>query len=83
VERLTTLRYWAALRAAAGTDHDQVQAATLAEALAQVVARHDERFGQVLGHCTLLADGLAVHDPATVDLAQVALVDCLPPFAGG
>lgn len=85
VEHLTTVRYWAALKDAAGTAEDRVDAATLAEALATVRARHDERFGLVLDRCSLLVDGAQVgrRDPAEVALAGGGEVDCLPPFAGG
>ena len=85
VEHLTTVRYWAALKEAAGTAQDQVDATTLAEALAQVRARHDERFGQVLARCSLLVDGAQVghRDHAEVTLSGGGEVDCLPPFAGG
>jgi molybdopterin synthase sulfur carrier subunit len=85
VERLTTVRYWAAIKQAAGCAADEVEAATLAEALAQVRSRHSARFGEVLDRCSLLVDGTQVagRDPATVALAPGAEVDCLPPFAGG
>jgi molybdopterin converting factor small subunit len=84
VQHLTTVRYWAALKEAAGTAEDRVEASTLAEALAQVRARHDARFGEVLGRCSLLVDGAQVghHDHAEVPLTG-GEVDCLPPFAGG
>lgn len=85
MEHLTTLRYWAALKDAAGVAEETVEATTLAEALATVRGRHDARFGAVLDRCSLLVDGTQVagRDPATVDLAGVTEVDCLPPFAGG
>jgi molybdopterin synthase sulfur carrier subunit len=85
VEHLTTLRYWAALKEAAGVAEETVAANTLADALAAVRARHDARFGTVLDRCSLLVDGTQVagRDPATVDLTAATEVDCLPPFAGG
>jgi sulfur-carrier protein len=80
-----TVRYWAGARAAAGTATDEVAAGTLAEALAAVVAAHDERFAKVLGVCALVVDGDPVgarpHDG--VVLRPGSLVDVLPPFAGG
>lgn len=83
VEHLTTVRYWAGLKEAAGTAEDQVEATTLREALAAVRALHDARFAEVLARCSLLVDGLQVgaRDPADVHLTGD--VDCLPPFAGG
>ena len=81
-----TVRYWAALRAAAGGSDDSVAAGTLAEVLDAVRARHAEqpRFGQVLGICSVLVDEQPVTgDHASVEVAAGAVVDLLPPFAGG
>ena len=82
---MTTLRYWAGLKAVAGTGEEQVDATTLAEALEEARARHDARFSEVLARCSLLVDGTQVagRDPAAVVLADGSEVDCLPPFAGG
>jgi molybdopterin converting factor small subunit len=85
MDGVTTLRYWAGARAAAGTTSEQTAAATLAEALEQARAGRDARFAQVLSVCALLVDGAPVggRDPATVDLDGVDVVEVLPPFAGG
>lgn len=82
---MTTLRYWAGARAAAGTPSEQVEAATLAGALEQARAGRDERFAAVLAVCAFLLDGAPVgtRDHAQVPLDGVAEVDVLPPFAGG
>jgi sulfur-carrier protein len=82
---MTTLRYWAGARAVAGTSSEQVDAATLADALSAVRADRGQRFADVLSVCSFLVDGDPVggRDPATVRLAGVAQVDVLPPFAGG
>jgi sulfur-carrier protein len=84
------VRYWAAAREAAGTEVEAVEgeelgASTLAEVLAAVRLRHDERFGRVLGSSSLLVDGVAVGhlDPHEVTLSDGATVEVLPPFAGG
>ena len=79
------MRYWAALKEAAGVAEEKVYATTLAAALETVRARHSARFGEVLDRCSLLVDGsqVAGRDPATVDLTLADEVDCLPPFAGG
>jgi molybdopterin converting factor small subunit len=81
--RVVTVRYWAALKQAAGAAEEQVEAATLAEALAAVRQRHGHRFNEVLDRCSLLVDGAQVagRDPEQVPLTGE--VDCLPPFAGG
>ncbi len=82
---MTTVRYWAGARAAAGTATDELDVATLAEALEAAVAAHGERLGTVLGVCAFVVDGDPVgtrpHDG--VALAPGSLVDVLPPYAGG
>jgi molybdopterin converting factor small subunit len=85
VELLTTVRYWAAIKEAAGVAEEQLAAPTLAALLAALTAKHGERFGQVLGRCSVLLDGeqVGTRDPETVQLSGGEQVDCLPPFAGG
>ena len=82
---MTTLRYFAAAKEAAGTGEEKVEAATLAQALAAAREQHDARFGTVLGRCSFVVDGAPVggraHDAVGVSAASV--VDVLPPFAGG
>ena len=82
---MTTLRYWAAIRAAAGVAEETTAAPTLAAALEEARARHDERFTTVLARCSFVVDGDPVggRDHASIELAEGGLVDCLPPFAGG
>ena len=82
---MSTLRYWAAARAAAGTPADEVDAATLHDALAQAVARHGGGLEKVLAVCSYVVDGDPVGSRAHADLRLPpgALVDVLPPFAGG
>jgi molybdopterin converting factor small subunit len=88
-----TLRYWASAKDAAGVAEEDVDAGTLAEALAAARRRHadsvgtggSQRFAQVLQRCSYLVDGdpvgLRQHD--SVGLADGATVEVLPPFAGG
>ena len=82
---MTTIRYWAGARAAAGVAEEQTSAATLAEALLLARAVRDERFTQVLAVCSYVVDGDPVggRDHAGVRLTDGGLVDVLPPFAGG
>ena len=84
---LVTVRYWAAARAAAGRESDQVAAATLAEALREVKALHrdDRRFADVVGVCSVLVGSAPVssQDADAVPLAEGDVVELLPPFAGG
>lgn len=82
---MTTVRYFAAAKEAAGTATEQVEAADLAAALAAVRDRHDARFATVVGRCSFVVDGAPVggRDHATVALGDFSVVDGLPPFAGG
>ena len=81
----TTIRYWAAARAAAGVPTEETSAATLGEALLLARSVRDDRFAQVLEVCSFVVDGdpVGARDPAEVVLADGGLVDVLPPFAGG
>ena len=76
------VRLFAAAADAAGVRETQVEGDTLGAVLDELVARHGERFGQVLGRCTLLLDGVRVDDPA-LSVADARRLDVLPPFAGG
>jgi sulfur-carrier protein len=82
---MTTIRYWAGARAAAGVAFEQTSAATLAEALLLARSVRDDRFSKVLEVCSFVVDGDPVgarpHD--SVRLVDGGLVDVLPPFAGG
>lgn len=82
---MTTVRYFAAAKEAAGVGAEEVEAGTLAAALDAVRARHDDRFTTVVARCTFVVDGDPVggRDHATVALRAGAVVDVLPPFAGG
>ena len=79
---MATVRYFAAAAEAAGTEQEQVAAATLGGLLADLRARHDARLGRVIEVSSILHDGRYVSDPAT-PLADGAVLDVLPPFAGG
>lgn len=82
-----TLRYWAAAKEAAGRADEPFDAATLAEALDAARVRHADRprFAEVLARSSFLVDGapVGVRDHAAVTLADGAVVEVLPPFAGG
>jgi sulfur-carrier protein len=85
-----TVRYWAAARAAAGVDQDELpvpEGATLADVLAGVLALHADRprLADVVGVCSVLVGDRPVgtSDPAQVQLRAGDVVELLPPFAGG
>ena len=81
------LRYWASLRAAAGTTEEVVDADTLADALTSARRLHigQPRFAAVLGICSVIVDGTPVgnRDHAAIRLGDGSVVELLPPFAGG
>ena len=78
-----TIQYWAAAKEAAGVAAESVEAETLAEALATVLARRagDERLRSVLAASSFLVDGRRV--PGELVLPEAARIEVLPPFAGG
>jgi sulfur-carrier protein len=79
---VVTVRYWAGARSAAGRAEEPVDADTVGELLALVVTRHD--IERVVAACSLLVDGVAVRrDEIERPLPADAVVDLLPPFAGG
>jgi sulfur-carrier protein len=79
------VRYWAAARAAAGVDEEAQEAITLADLLASLVVGRPAQFAAVLGRSSLLLDGQSVRGrvPESVLLSDGAVVEVLPPFAGG
>ena len=86
---MTTLtivvRYFAAARAAAGTEEEKVQlpeGALVADAVAELRRQHPDGLSRVLDAVSYLLDGVAVRD-LTRPLTDGAELDVLPPFAGG
>ena len=80
-----TVRYYAAARAAAGVETESVEVppgATVDILLKTVRATHGDDLGRVLDRCSFLLDEVAVRD-RELSLRDGALLDVLPPFAGG
>jgi molybdopterin converting factor small subunit len=77
-----TVRYFAGARAASGVDTETRDARTLNELVGQIVDEHGEKLERVLTACSFLVDGTTTRNRALV-LAPGAVVDVLPPFAGG
>ena len=80
-----TVRYFAAARAAAGVESEPVDVpagATVDLLLKTVRAAHGDELSRVLDRCSFLLDEVAVRDREVV-LRHGAVVDVLPPFAGG
>ena len=92
-----TLRYWAAAKEAAGVAELNVQALTLAEALAAGLAAvreaapaaeraaRTERYRRVLTRSSFLinAEPTGTRSPESITLPEDAVIEVLPPFAGG
>ncbi|WP_424184088.1 MoaD/ThiS family protein [Actinokineospora sp. G85] len=79
------VRYFAGARAAAGVAEETVElprGATVAEALAALGAARGPGLARVLASASFLLDEVAVRDRDT-RLPDVAVLDVLPPFAGG
>ena len=77
-----TVRFFAGARAASGVDTEQRAAATLDELVRALSAAHGEKLAKVLPACSFLVDGTTTRD-RTLTLSPGAVVDVLPPFAGG
>lgn len=75
-----TVRYWAGARRAAGLASEQLPAGTLAEVLAELRARPG--LAEIVAVSSVLVDEV---QPSRDDLPLPAgaVVDILPPFAGG
>lgn len=82
-----TVRYWAAAKQAAGVSEETLDADTLAGAIAAALARrgHDPRLRSALDRSSFLVDGSAVGRGGAeeVVLPEAAVIEVLPPFAGG
>ena len=78
------MRYFAAARAAAGSDSEQltVRAGATVGELVDTLGGRSQEFARVLGRCSYLCDGLAVRDQGQ-PLQAGNTIDVLPPFAGG
>ncbi len=76
-----TVRYWAGARAAAGVDGETVATPGTVGALVAMLTASRPGLAAVLPVCSVLVDGLAAsgEDP----LPPRAVVEVLPPFAGG
>jgi molybdopterin converting factor small subunit len=76
-----TIRYWAAAKAAAGVAEEPFDGTTLAEVLVAVRTTHPGELGVLLGRCSFLVDG--VRSAPEQVLSDGAVIEVLPPFAGG
>lgn len=79
-----TVRYFAAARAAAGTETETLNmpAGTTVDGLVQQLSGRGSELARVLSRCSFLIDGVAVRT-RDEGLITNQTVDVLPPFAGG
>jgi sulfur-carrier protein len=81
------IRYWAAAKEAAGLQEESVEAITLSDLLNTVVAsrKPDRRLSDILARSSFLvnADPVGRRPRQSIVLDEGAVVEVLPPFAGG
>ena len=82
-----TIRYWAAAKEAAGQAEESVDAVTLRDALNAAVARRkpDRTLAAVITRSSFLvnADPVGRAAAESIMLDDGAVIEVLPPFAGG
>ena len=78
---MARVRYFAAAEEAVGRAEEQRTETTLGELRAALLAEHP-KLTDILPRCSILVAGSRQDDDAT-PLSAEALVDVLPPFAGG
>jgi molybdopterin synthase sulfur carrier subunit len=78
-----TVRYWAAAKEAAGVAEEPFDADTLKDLLTAIGGKPE--LERVLRRSSFLIDGhpAGTRDPSAVLLPEGAVVEVLPPFAGG
>ncbi len=81
------IRYWAAAKDAAGLPEESVEAVTLRDALNAVVAsrKPGSRLAEVIARSSFLvnADPVGRTAKESIMLDDGAVIEVLPPFAGG
>jgi sulfur-carrier protein len=82
-----TIRYWAAAKDAAGISQESVDAVTLRDALDAAIAsrKPDARLATVIARSSFLvnADPVGRAAKESIVLGEGAVIEVLPPFAGG
>ena len=78
-----TFRLFAAARAAAGTAEVEVSGGSVSEVIDRLAAGLTPRFADVLAVSSLVSDGTRLDRASAALLPEGAVVDVLPPFAGG
>jgi sulfur-carrier protein len=78
-----TVRYWAAAKAAAGVAEEPFDAETLGELVTKIT--RGAEIERVIKRSSFLVNGApaGTRDLFTINLPEGAVVEVLPPFAGG
>ncbi|WP_297084246.1 MoaD/ThiS family protein [uncultured Demequina sp.] len=77
---MATVRLFAAAAEAAGCEQTSVDAVTVGDVKRRLVDAHGEELARVLRQCAVVVEGRRASDD---DPVGDAVVDVLPPFAGG
>jgi molybdopterin synthase sulfur carrier subunit len=87
---IVTLRYWAAAKDAAGVSDEKVEATTLADALSVAASQagrpgNASRLRTVMARSSFLINGQPAgkRPHESIALSDDAVIEVLPPFAGG
>lgn len=78
-----TVRFYAAAREAAGVRECEVAGGSASAITHHLTARFGARMADVLTAATLLTAGERVPTDGTAEIPDGAVVEVLPPFAGG
>lgn len=81
-EHMPEVRYFAGAKAAAGIATEFREERTLAELITATTVQHGPKLGQILRASSFLVDGTVSRDLAR-EIPSNAVIDVLPPFAGG
>lgn len=82
---LVTVRYWAAAREAAGCVSERLTASSLADVIRSAGDLHGPQLRRLLEICSFIVGDQPARraDAEAIDLETGAVVEVLPPFAGG
>lgn len=80
---MVCIRFWAGARELAGTAEQSLAAGSLAAVLTALRQEHGPRMGNLLSISVLLLDGVQVARDADVPVPDGAVLEVLPPYAGG
>jgi molybdopterin converting factor small subunit len=80
---MSVIRFWAGARAVAGTPEENTAPGRLPQVVEALIDRHGDRMRSLLACSVLLLDGEQVAGDADLLVAEGAVLEVLPPYAGG